>query len=577
MVGRAQTARGRVLLASTVAAVLGLQGLALGGAEATVPAARPPVAQPTSTMVTADALPTVQVDGVVRAQVVIGSTVYVGGEFTTARPAGAAPGTSTVKRTNLLAYDIRTGVLLTTFTPATLNGPVRTLAVSSDKKTLYVGGSFTKVGFQARGRLAAFSAATGSLRRSAIPSFNGPVDTIAVVSTTAYVGGAFGIVDGRNRSRLAAFTTSTGALTSWAPTASDEVQALVATPDKTKIVVGGSFTTLNTTTTRGLGAVSARTGASKTWLINKVVKDYGPKSAILGLAADADTVYGVGYAYGGGNFEGTFAANPADGSIKWLEDCHGDSYDVAPIGNAVYVVGHPHFCANVGGFPDTSPRTRWQRAVAFTKTAKGTLATNSQLGAHYGDFGGQPAPSLYNWFPDLTPGTFTGATQAAWSLTGTTSYLSAGGEFTAVNGKSQQGLVRFAIPTLAPNAQGPQLETGTEPQLEQSGTSAATVTWAANSDRDDKTLTYAILRDGQVVHTATVASTFWKRPTSSWTDTGLTTGRAYRYQVRATDPDGNTVTSASTSITLQPPAAAATPTPTPTPSASATPSAGAGG
>ena len=46
----------------------------------------------TPVTVSADPLPTVQIDGVAWTQRVIGNTVYVGGRFTTARPAGAAAG-----------------------------------------------------------------------------------------------------------------------------------------------------------------------------------------------------------------------------------------------------------------------------------------------------------------------------------------------------------------------------------------------------------------------------------------------------------------------------------------------------
>ena len=41
--------------------------------------------------VTADALPTVQIDGVVWDQEIVGNTVYVVGDFDNARPAGSAP------------------------------------------------------------------------------------------------------------------------------------------------------------------------------------------------------------------------------------------------------------------------------------------------------------------------------------------------------------------------------------------------------------------------------------------------------------------------------------------------------
>src|SRR4051812_458163 len=67
--------------------------------------------------VSADALPTVQINGVAWSQVVVGNTVYVAGSFTRARPAGAPAGTNETVRNNLLAYDIRTGELIPSFAP----------------------------------------------------------------------------------------------------------------------------------------------------------------------------------------------------------------------------------------------------------------------------------------------------------------------------------------------------------------------------------------------------------------------------------------------------------------------------
>src|SRR3954467_13831839 len=67
------------------------------------------------TTVSAGALPTVQINGVVWSQVVVGNTVYVAGKFSSARPAGSAAGTSETPRNNMLAYDIRTGALITSF------------------------------------------------------------------------------------------------------------------------------------------------------------------------------------------------------------------------------------------------------------------------------------------------------------------------------------------------------------------------------------------------------------------------------------------------------------------------------
>ena len=96
-----------------------IAALPLGLAALTLPAA-PAAAEPDApaaaaggelTTVSADALPTVQVNGVVWDQAVVGNTVYAVGQFSTARPAGSAPGQNEVPRSNALAYDISTGEL----------------------------------------------------------------------------------------------------------------------------------------------------------------------------------------------------------------------------------------------------------------------------------------------------------------------------------------------------------------------------------------------------------------------------------------------------------------------------------
>ena len=204
----------------------------------TAEAATPTVRARATTGVTADALPTVQINGVVWTQVMIGNIVYAGGEFTAARPAGAKPGTSQTARKNLLAYDITTGKLVTSFAPKAFNGSVLALAVSSDKKTVYVGGAFTKVGTSTRSYFAALDAKTGALRSQA-PKFNTRVNALAVTSKTVYAGGWFTSVNGTARARLAAVNASDGKLTKWAPKADGAVNALVVTPGA-KLVVAAA-------------------------------------------------------------------------------------------------------------------------------------------------------------------------------------------------------------------------------------------------------------------------------------------------------------------------------------------------
>ena len=100
----------------------------------------PPLVSATSAGVSARALPTVQIDGVVWSQAVVGNAVYAGGSFAHARPAGAAPGTQLTPRANLLAYDLTTGALMSSFAPS-LNSDVKAVAASPDGSRVYVGGA----------------------------------------------------------------------------------------------------------------------------------------------------------------------------------------------------------------------------------------------------------------------------------------------------------------------------------------------------------------------------------------------------------------------------------------------------
>jgi hypothetical protein len=335
---------------------------------------------------------------------------------------------------------------------------------------------------------------------------------------------------------------------------------MTLTSDSTKVIAGGAFSTLGTRTELGMGALSAKSGSVRTWKINKIVKDWGPNSGITSLRTQGKTIYGGSYTYGSGNFEGAFAASATDGAVRWLQDCHGDTYDVAPVGDIVYSVGHAHYCRNIGGFPDTKPRSIWNRALAVTRTPRGTVAKNGQPTywggtRKYGNFPGQPAPSLYDWFPDVASGNVTGLSQGAWSVVGNKSYISLGGEFPTVNGVAQQGLARLAVPKKSINRQGPVDHSSVVTPTAVAEVGKATLSWLANWDRDDIRLTYRLVRTGDdgnrvVIDTQRVASMRWNRPTLTFVDTTAPLDTAARYTVTVSDPDGNTLTTAAVKVTV---------------------------
>ncbi|GMA86227.1 hypothetical protein GCM10025868_14770 [Angustibacter aerolatus] len=261
--------------------------------------------------------------------------------------------------------------------------------------------------------------------------------------------------------------------------------ALVGTPDGSKVIMGGAYKNLGTTPAYGLAALDPTTAAVLPWAVTSRVRDAGDAASILDLSTDGTYVYGSGYTFGGGgNLEGTFSATQ-DGTLRWIEDCHGDTYSVFGNSGAVYVANHAHYCGNIYAFPETSPRTH-HRALAFSRDANPTRTITKEPGS-YANWQGTAMPDLLTWFPDLVAGAVTGQDQAAWTVRGTDEYVVMGGEFPKVGSTKQQGLVRFAVPTKAPNEVGPEVAgSDLTPQVASNDPGTVRVAWTSDWDTDNE-------------------------------------------------------------------------------------------
>ncbi|WP_067915434.1 LamG-like jellyroll fold domain-containing protein [Actinomadura rubrobrunea] len=536
---RGFTRRVAAVTAAGALAATSVQGVVAGPAAADT---APPAGTPAT--VSADPLPTWQVNGVVWSMTTVGNTVYATGNFTKARPPGTAEGSGQeVDARNIVAFDIRTGELVTSFRHS-LNGQGLRIVASPDGRRVYVGGEFTEVDGQPRSRLAAFDTATGALVPDFAPTVSAKVRAIAATNSTVYFGGNFFNVNGKSRTRLAAVRASDGSLIdAWRPTADDdEVFAMAMAPGDTRVIIGGRFQKLNGATQVGIGAVDASTGATATWTSRPIpTRQDSRYSYVTDLFVSGDTVYGSANGEGWHWFDGRFAAKASNGDLVWLDNCYGATYGIFVQDQSVYSVSHAHDCSSLGAFPETNPTT-WHRALAETSYPTGTDQAPPGSNSNYS---GQPVPSLLHWFPTLAMGTFTGQYQAAWAVTGNSDYIAMGGEFPRVNGVPQQGLVRFALKDKAPNNTGPeQSELGT-PQAVALPDGRIRVSWKTTWDMDNNNLTYEILRDGDStpIGRVTKASTFWDMPSAAFVDAAPPSG-AHTYKVRAKDPFGNAVTSA---------------------------------
>nr|WP_269779424.1 PKD domain-containing protein [Propioniciclava soli] len=442
---------------------------------------------------------------------------------------------------------------MTSWAPS-VNGRIRTITASPDGSRIYIGGSFTSVDGAARWRIAAFRTSDGSLDTSFNPIAGSDVFGIAATDTKVYLGGWFTAVNNVPRTRLAAVSAADGSVLDWAPTADHTVYALGVTPAQDRVVVSGSFTTLNGSLNRSIGSLDAVTGASYPFAASQRIDNTTDASGLMSLKVFGNQVMSTGFAYGDGDLEGIVVADAYDGTIQNLIDCHGDTYDAAPLNGVVYSVSHHHMCSNSGGFPEINPR-RYYAADGWTIAPQGTVNRNTQTGGHYVNFEGMPTGAQVHWVNDWVPGTYTGVDQAGWTTETSGDYLAIGGEFLAVNGVQQQGLVRFATRNVVtqPSAGPSGLRAETAPVL-QSATTSVQGSYLTSWDRDGATLSYKVVRtdkgEANPVATATSPSNPWTRPTLRFSDADVIPGWTYSYYVIATDADGNSKTSDTTTITV---------------------------
>ena len=527
----------RLLSGLLAAALVPIGAVTLAPASPAIADPAPAGAAGTPSTVSADALPTAQINGIVWDQVVVGDIVYVVGKFSSARPAGSPAGQNESPRGNAMAYNINTGEIVD-WAPTT-NGTINTIAASADGQTLYLGGEFTTLNNQTAWRVGAVRASDGQ-RSPLAASANGSVKALSVSpdGQTLYIGGAFTQINSSARQRVAALNLGSQQLTNFAPKIDNYyVRSIVEAVDGSAVAIGGAFESVEGSDNPGHGiAVFEKDGSLRKNNVSSVVRGAGAEASVMSVKADEQGLYAASYSRLG-TFEGVMRLNWTTGDIDYMADCHGDSYDVLPAGDVVYAASHSHDCSNIGGFPDVS--YHYHNAVAYTNAATGTVKENSAAG--YKSYAGQNATTNLNFYPDFTPGKISGAIQATWTVEGNDKYVVYGGEFLAVNGTAQQGLVRFARRDIAPNKQGPMDKggafkvTGSSPRA-----GVVSLSFKANWDRDDKALTYNVYRDsmnGQPVTSQTVSAGFWERSDLSATDV-VDPGTTHRYRVQVTDQWG---------------------------------------
>ncbi|MFI9151009.1 delta-60 repeat domain-containing protein [Streptomyces sp. NPDC053367] len=454
-------------------------------------------------LLTAAPLATWQTNGIVWSVEYARGVVYVGGTFDRVRPPDAKPGEKEVARRNFAAFDAVTGRLLPcahSFTRGAAT--VRALKASPDGKVLYVGGSFGRVDDSGVASAAALDTGTCALRREFRPAVTATVRAIETTGSTVYLGGDFTVVDGQPRKRLAAFSRK-GRLLPFRADIDGPVRALLAAPDHGKVVVGGDFQSVNGNPERALVALHPEDGST----VTSFPKWIPPRSSVKSLTRAGTHFYLGAEGRGTGIFDGRVAGRLSDGEMLWKDFCLGATQAVVVHEDVLYSASHSHYCGRTpGGFPDGPRRSFLAQSVHDRH--------------------------LLHWFPDTDDGLGEGIGPRALVMAG--DILWAGGEFTEVNGRPQQGLTRFGA---GPRNKAPEAAPRLTGRTSRAG--KVTLTWRAVWDRDDAELTYLLHRDGVLVASPKQRSVEWHRPEMRYTDS-VTGGSRHRYRIAVTDGKSTT-------------------------------------
>jgi len=365
--------------------------------------------------------------GNVRAIAVSGSSVFIGGSFSSV---------SGQPRASLAALDASTGALL----PFNAGNAVQAVhALVASGSTLYVGGRFIVIGGEARQNLAAVDASTGT----ALPwvaDADATVKALLLDGSTLYVGGHFTGLAGFVRNHLGAVDATTAALSGWNPNANSYVLALALSGGT--LYAGGAFTTVGIQARDRIAAISASTGLpSSSW-------NPGADGEVNALATSGGAVYAGGrFTNLGGQVRVRIGAVDATTGLPtaWNPGASDFVNVIVASGSSVFVGGSFN---SVGGqarsrlaaFDATTGQvTAWNPSPNSTVAAIATDGTTVWVGGPFTSVGGQARNYLAalsattglatSWNPDPN------GSVHELALSGGAIYV--GGDFTNISNKSR--------------------------------------------------------------------------------------------------------------------------------------------
>ncbi|MGE4070327.1 MAG: hypothetical protein AB7E72_04065 [Lysobacterales bacterium] len=250
---------------------------------------------------------------------------------------------------SLKAYDLTTQQVLLSWNPAP-NG--RVLAMQISGSTVYVGGDFTTIGGQSRPNLAAVNANTGTAS-GWNPSPNGRIGALLLRGNTLYAGGAFTLMGAAERRGYAEVNILDASVGANNPRLNAPIQFSTVVPtvdtiayDDGRLMLGGGFNGSGAVSRRNIAALNANTGAATDWTPDA-------DNTVDGLLLDGNTLYARGlFSSIGGQTRSRLAALDVtlntNNATAFVADLNASARDMARAGTTLYVVG---FFTSASGEP----------------------------------------------------------------------------------------------------------------------------------------------------------------------------------------------------------------------------------
>lgn len=365
----------------------------------------------------------------VQALAVSDTTVYAGGQFTTA---GGVP------VSNIAQWDIATSTW-SALGAGTTPGGYRVYALALSGTTLYAGGEFVTAGGAPANRIAKYNISTGtwSALGSGMAGNNPIVQALVANGTTLYVGGPFTRAGGIEASGIAKWEDSTSTWSAFGAGMNGQVTALAVSD--TKLYAGGAFSAAGSVSA---SAIAQWDGSSWSALGS------GIGGQVLALAVDGSTLYAAGIFTTAGGVPANHIAR-WNGST-WSALGSGMSYRVnalAMSGSTLYAGGD---FTTAGGVPAANiaqwDGSSWSALGQGVNDDVSTLAmsgTTLYAGGYFTTAGAVSASYIAQWNGSTWSALGAGMNSnvSALMVNGTTLY--AGGNFTTAGAVSASRIAQW--------------------------------------------------------------------------------------------------------------------------------------